>query len=152
MARANYRRSCVALTAFLTVSFMASVNVSAQQKPNILLIMSDDVGISNISAYSRGLVGYQTPNIDRLAKEGLLFTDYYAEQSCTAGRSAFILGQSPVRTGLTKVQQFPARRELAGFRGISASVFVKSSVQQTFACERGLGIMLTSVQGCFGPF
>lgn len=72
-------------------------------KPNILMIMSDDVGISNVSAYSRGMAGYATPNIDRIAKEGLLFTDYYAEQSCTAGRSAFITGQSPIRTGLTKV-------------------------------------------------
>ncbi len=65
--------------------------------------MSDDVGISNISAYSEGLVGYHTPNIDRIADEGVKFTDYYAEQSCTAGRSAFITGQHPVRTGLTKV-------------------------------------------------
>jgi arylsulfatase len=73
------------------------------KKPNILIIMSDDVGITNISSYSRGLVGYQTPNIDRIAKEGILFTDYYAEQSSTAGRAAFITGQSPVRTGLTKV-------------------------------------------------
>ena len=65
--------------------------------------MSDDVGITNLSCYSRGLVGYQTPNIDRIASEGMLFTDCYAEQSCTAGRSAFITGQHPVRTGLTKV-------------------------------------------------
>ena len=77
--------------------------VQAQDKPNILVIMSDDVGITNISAYSRGLAGYQTPNIDRIASDGMLFTDYYAEQSCTAGRSAFITGQSPLRTGLTKV-------------------------------------------------
>jgi arylsulfatase len=75
----------------------------AQGKPNILVIMSDDVGITNISAYSRGMAGYHTPNIDRIASEGVLFTDYYAEQSCTAGRSAFITGQSPIRTGLTKV-------------------------------------------------
>ena len=75
----------------------------AAQKPNILVIMSDDVGITNVSAYSMGMAGYQTPNLDRIAKEGVLFTDYYAEQSCTAGRSAFITGQSPVRTGLTKV-------------------------------------------------
>ena len=73
----------------------------AASKPNILLIMSDDVGITNISAYGDGLVGYRTPNIDRIANEGMRFTDYYAEQSCTAGRSAFITGQSPVRTGLT---------------------------------------------------
>jgi arylsulfatase len=72
-------------------------------KPNILMIMSDDVGITNLSAYSRGMAGYHTPNIDRIGNEGILFTDYYAEQSCTAGRSAFITGQSPIRTGLTKV-------------------------------------------------
>jgi arylsulfatase len=78
-------------------------NARKPQRPNILVIMSDDVGITNISAYSRGLVGYQTPNIDRLANEGIIFTDYYAEQSCTAGRSTFITGQISVRTGLTKV-------------------------------------------------
>lgn len=74
-----------------------------QKKPNILVIWGDDVGQSNISAYSRGVMGYQTPNIDRVAREGMLFTDYYGEQSCTAGRSSFILGQSVFRTGLSKV-------------------------------------------------
>lgn len=74
-----------------------------QQKPNILVIWGDDIGIMNLSCYSRGLMGYQTPNIDRLANEGMLFTDSYGEQSCTAGRSAFITGQSPYRTGLSKV-------------------------------------------------
>lgn len=72
-------------------------------KPNILVIFGDDIGQSNISAYTRGLMGYQTPNIDRIAKEGMMFTDYYAENSCTAGRSSFITGQSPLRTGLSKV-------------------------------------------------
>ncbi|GAS90461.1 arylsulfatase [Mycolicibacterium brisbanense] len=72
-------------------------------KPNILVIWGDDIGISNLSCYSMGLMGYQTPNIDRLAKEGMLFTDAYGEQSCTAGRSAFITGQSVYRTGLSKV-------------------------------------------------
>ena len=72
-------------------------------KPNILIIWGDDIGQSNISAYTLGLVGYQTPNIDRIAKEGMIFTDYYSEQSCTAGRSTFILGQSVLRTGLSKV-------------------------------------------------
>ena len=72
-------------------------------KPNILVIWGDDIGQSNISAYTLGLVGYQTPNIDRIAKEGMIFTDYYSEQSCTAGRSSFILGQSVLRTGLSKV-------------------------------------------------
>src|ERR1700734_4308510 len=72
-------------------------------KPNILVIMGDDIGYWNISAYNRGMMGYRTPNIDRIAKEGGIFTDYYAQQSCTAGRAAFITGQSPIRTGLLKV-------------------------------------------------
>ncbi|WP_278878340.1 arylsulfatase [Paracoccus yeei] len=75
----------------------------AQARPNILVIFGDDIGQSNVSAYSRGLVGYRTPNIDRIANEGMLFTDYYAENSCTAGRSSFITGQTPKRTGLSKV-------------------------------------------------
>jgi arylsulfatase len=74
-----------------------------QQKPNIVIIWGDDIGQSNISAYTRGLMGYQTPNIDRIASEGMMFTDYYGEQSCTAGRASFITGQSGLRTGLTKV-------------------------------------------------
>ena len=75
----------------------------AGQRPNILVIFGDDIGVSNVSAYSHGLVGYRTPNIDRIAKEGTMFTDYYAEQSCTAGRSAFITGIATLRTGLSKV-------------------------------------------------
>ena len=75
----------------------------ADKKPNILVIWGDDIGITNLSCYSRGLMGYQTPNIDRIAREGMLFTDSYGEQSCTAGRSAFITGQSVYRTGLSKV-------------------------------------------------
>ncbi|MEM8631968.1 MAG: arylsulfatase [Pseudomonadota bacterium] len=75
----------------------------AQEKPNILVIWGDDVGQSNISAYTMGLMGYQTPNIDRIADEGMIFTDYYGEQSCTAGRSSYIMGQSVFRTGLSKV-------------------------------------------------
>ena len=73
------------------------------EQPNILIIWGDDIGQSNLSCYSNGLMGYRTPNIDRVAAEGVLFTDYYAEQSCTAGRAAFITGQNPYRTGLTKV-------------------------------------------------
>jgi arylsulfatase A-like enzyme len=72
-------------------------------RPNILIIWGDDIGISNLSCYSDGLMGYRTPNIDRIAEEGARFTDYYGEQSCTAGRAAFITGQNPYRTGLTKV-------------------------------------------------
>lgn len=75
----------------------------ASAKPNILFIMADDIGWFNISAYNLGVMGYRTPNIDRIAKEGAQFTDFYGQQSCTAGRAAFITGQSPIRTGLTKV-------------------------------------------------
>ena len=73
------------------------------EKPNILFIMADDIGWFNVSCYNHGIMGYQTPNIDRIAKEGAMFTDFYGQQSCTAGRAAFITGQSPIRTGLTKV-------------------------------------------------
>ena len=76
---------------------------AASSKPNILMIMADDIGWFNLSAYNHGMMGYRTPNIDRIAKEGAMFTDWYGEQSCTAGRAAFITGQSPIRTGLTKV-------------------------------------------------
>ncbi|WP_395392894.1 arylsulfatase [Novosphingobium sp. BL-8A] len=79
-------------------------------KPNILVIWGDDIGITNLSCYSHGLMGYETPNIDRIAKEGMMFTDSYGEQSCTAGRSSFITGQSVYRTGLSKVGR-PGGRE-----------------------------------------
>jgi arylsulfatase A-like enzyme len=75
----------------------------AAKKPNILILWGDDVGIWNISKFSNGMMGYRTPNIDRVANEGALFTDYYSQQSCTAGRACFITGQNPIRTGLTKV-------------------------------------------------
>jgi arylsulfatase len=77
--------------------------MAKSDKPNILFIMSDDIGWFNVSCYNHGIMGYQTPNIDRIAREGAMFTDFYGQQSCTAGRAAFITGQSPIRTGLTKV-------------------------------------------------
>jgi arylsulfatase len=82
---------------------VSAIPASAQDRPNILVIWGDDIGQSNISAYTMGMMGYQTPNIDRIANEGMIFTDYYGEQSCTAGRSSFITGQSVFRTGLSKV-------------------------------------------------
>src|SRR5688572_18654763 len=92
-----------AALAFAIVALGVS-NASAQaKKPNILVIMADDIGWFNPSCYNSGMMGYQTPNIDRIAKEGARFTDWYGQQSCTAGRAAFITGQSPIRTGLTKV-------------------------------------------------
>jgi len=78
-------------------------SASGAKKPNILVMFGDDIGYWNVSAYNRGMMGYRTPNIDRIAKEGAIFTDAYAQQSCTAGRAAFITGQSPIRTGLLKV-------------------------------------------------
>lgn len=87
----------------ICMACLSFVAYGQSEKPNILVIWGDDVGQSNISAYTRGLMGYTTPNIDRIAKEGLMFTDYYGEQSCTAGRSSFIMGQSVFRTGLSKV-------------------------------------------------
>jgi arylsulfatase A-like enzyme len=99
---------------FLVVLGLAASPPSSAQtkKPNILVIMTDDVGIWNISAYHRGMMGGRTPNIDRIANEGALFTDYYAQQSCTAGRAAFILGQTPFRTGLLKVGMPAAKQGL----------------------------------------
>jgi arylsulfatase len=103
--RGSYKRG-LGLTALALLGLIAGVVTVAQaqeKKPNILVIWGDDVGQSNISTYTRGLMGYQTPNIDRVANEGMTFTDYYGEQSCTAGRSSFIMGQSVFRTGLSKV-------------------------------------------------
>jgi arylsulfatase len=88
---------------FLVVAGIFGSAFGQSPKPNILVIWGDDIGQSNISAYTKGLVGYRTPHIDRIAKEGMIFTDYYGEQSCTAGRSSFITGQSVYRTGLSKV-------------------------------------------------
>ncbi len=105
------RISCVlralakSAAALLVTGAIATPSAHAQsaEKPNILVIWGDDIGGFNISAYNMGMMGYRTPNIDRIAKEGALFTDWYGQQSCTAGRAAFITGQSPIRTGLTKV-------------------------------------------------
>jgi arylsulfatase len=109
-AKVLFTAAALATRQFATVSLaacslglVAPASAQTPAKPNIVIIWGDDIGQSNISAYSRGMMGYQTPNIDRLAQEGMMFTDIYAEQSCTAGRSSFITGQSGLRTGLTKV-------------------------------------------------
>ena len=95
-------RLMVALLACI-VAVVASAPAAAQDKPNIVVVWGDDIGWYNISAYNLGVMGYDTPNIDRIAKEGALFTDWYGQQSCTAGRAAFLTGQSPIRSGLLKV-------------------------------------------------
>src|SRR6188508_333490 len=106
-----FQRTCFGLLASVAAATGLVSPLSAQQqRPNILVIMGDDIGYWNISAYNRGMMGYHTPNIDRIANEGALFTDYYGQQSCTAGRAAFITGQSPLRTGLLKVG-LPAAKE-----------------------------------------
>lgn len=91
------------IKSFLILFLISTVSLMAQDKPNILVIWGDDIGTWNISHNNRGMMGYQTPNIDRIAKEGIAFTDYYGQQSCTAGRAAFLGGNVPVRTGMTKV-------------------------------------------------
>jgi len=113
------------LLSFLGLALLFTSSVYAQKKPNILVIWGDDIGQSNISAYTFGVVGYQTPNIDRLAKEGMMFTDYYSEQSCTAGRSSFILGQSVFRSGLSKVG-LPGAKEGISEKDPTIAVVLKS--------------------------
>jgi arylsulfatase A-like enzyme len=97
------RKAIVASLAVLAFALTAFTASAQQKKPNILVIWGDDIGWYNVSAYNQGVMGYKTPNIDRIAHEGAMFTDWYGQQSCTAGRAAFITGQSPIRTGLTKV-------------------------------------------------
>jgi arylsulfatase A-like enzyme len=92
-----------AMLALAATTLCGLAEAQAAKKPNILVIWGDDIGQFNISAYNQGVMGYRTPNIDRIAKDGALFTDWYGQQSCTAGRAAFVTGQSPIRTGLTKV-------------------------------------------------
>jgi arylsulfatase len=103
------RKLIITALGFLSVCFVATPGTANAQtkKPNILVIFGDDIGITNISAYSDGLLGYETPNIDRIAKEGIQFLQYYGEQSCTAGRSAFLTGQHIIRNGLSKEPPIP---------------------------------------------
>ncbi|MHC5110523.1 MAG: arylsulfatase [Planctomycetota bacterium] len=103
MEKLSMRKLISILVVAAITSWPAMPAAAQQEKPNILIIWGDDIGYWNISAYNRGMMGYRTPNIDRIAKEGAVFTDAYGQQSCTAGRAAFITGQSPFRTGLTKV-------------------------------------------------
>ena len=93
----------ISAACLIWIGASAAPSFAQDQKPNIVVIWGDDIGESNVSAYSFGLMGYQTPNIDRLAREGMMFTDMYADQSCTAGRSSFITGENTLRTGLSKV-------------------------------------------------
>src|SRR2546428_12230319 len=101
---------------------------AAADKPNIVVIMGDDIGMWNIGAYHRGLMAGRTPNLDKIAKEGMLFTDYYAEASCTAGRANFITGELPIRTGMTTVGQAGAQTGIpAAGDPIATALKVQSS-------------------------
>ncbi len=102
----------------------------AQSKPNILIIWGDDVGYWNVSAYNQGMMGYKTPNIDRIAREGALFTDWYGQQSCTAGRAAFLTGQTPFRTGLLKVG-LPGAKEGLQARDVTIAQLLKAQGYRT---------------------
>ncbi|HTP93856.1 MAG TPA: sulfatase-like hydrolase/transferase, partial [Xanthobacteraceae bacterium] len=115
-ARLNRRNMLLGGTTLAAASAIASTNLQvaqaqaqpatpSDQKPNILVIMADDIGWSNIGVYNQGIMAGRTPNLDRMASEGMRFTDYYAEASCTAGRANFITGELPIRTGLTTVGQ-----------------------------------------------
>ena len=98
------KRTLIPLVLLLLVAIVVPRAAFAQaKKPNILVIWGDDIGLANVSAYSDGVMGYETPNIDRIGKEGIRFLQYYGEQSCTAGRSAFFTGQHIIRSGLSKV-------------------------------------------------
>ena len=120
----NLKSNIKWLGLIVLVTMLSASFASAQDQPNILLIWGDDVGRSNISAYTMGVMGYQTPNIDRIANEGIIFTDYYGEQSCTAGRSSFVTGQSVFRTGLSKVG-LPGASEGLQVEDPSIAVFMK---------------------------
>jgi arylsulfatase A-like enzyme len=113
-------------TFLISLATLLVLSVSAQKtkKPNILIIWGDDIGYWNISAYNLGMMGYKTPNIDRIAREGALFTDWYGQQSCTAGRAAFITGQTPLRTGLLKVG-LPGAKEGLQSRDVTIAQLLK---------------------------
>ena len=134
----NLTLGALALSSFLLAGGGAAAQgqTATAKQPNIVIIWGDDIGQTDVSAYSMGLMGFHTPNIDRVAKEGMIFTDYYAEQSCTAGRASFITGQSGLRTGLTKVglpgakvglqKEDPTIAELLKARGYATGQFGKN--------------------------
>lgn len=119
------KRIPVTIALACALVFVASTAPAQQNKPNILILWGDDIGYWNISAYNQGMMGYKTPNIDRIAKEGALFTDWYGQQSCTAGRSCFITGQSGFRTGLLKVG-LPGAKEGLQARDVTIAELLKA--------------------------
>ena len=112
-------------------------------KPNIVVIMADDVGWSNIGVYNMGMMAGRTPNLDKLAKEGMIFTDYYAEASCTAGRAAFITGELPIRTGMTTVGQAGAKVGLPA-EAVTTATILKSGAPALARMKRRSPWSITS--------
>jgi hypothetical protein len=121
------------LTATAALIAAAGPLQAQQKKPNILFIMGDDIGGFNIGAYHRGIMSGKTPNLDKLAAEGMIFTDYYAEASCTAGRANFITGEIPLRTGLTTVRSGWCGRRVAG-----SSLHPCHGAEGTGLCHRSI--------------
>ena len=130
MKNASIAKRCITLLLFAAVFTGLPGSAWAQKKPNILVVWGDDIGYWNISAYNQGMMGYKTPNIDRIAKEGALFTDWYGQQSCTAGRSAFITGQSGFRTGNLKVG-LPGAKEGLQARDVTLAQLLKAQGYMT---------------------
>jgi hypothetical protein len=136
------RKPVVALL-ILVLGLFAGAAFAQDSQPNIVVIWGDDIGESNISAYNFGLMGYQTPNIDRLAREGMMFTDMYADQSCTAGRSSFITGQSVIRTGLSKVGM-PAAPQGLQFADVTTATLLKEEGTRRVSSARTTWATATS--------
>src|SRR5271157_4998107 len=109
MIRRKGQPAMVLVVLIVALAFIAGPTFAADKKPNIIFIMGDDIGWFNIGAYHQGMMTGRTPNLDKLAAEGMRFTDYYAEASCTAGRANFITGELPIRTGMTTVGQAGAK-------------------------------------------
>jgi Sulfatase len=135
------------VAAVLVSLLLFSSQGSAQHKPNILVIIGDDICYWNLSTYNQGMMGYRTPNIDRSANEGVKFTDAYAENSCTAGRSAFITGQSPFRTGVLKVGLPGVKEGLSAKNATIAEVISLKLcvVQGVRACKMGVPILAEEI-------
>ncbi len=122
--------AAVLLATLAATSLIGAVSAHAADKPNILIIWGDDIGFWNVSAYNQGMMGYKTPNIDRIAKEGVLFTDWYGQQSCTAGRASFITGQVGFRTGMLKVGM-PGAKEGLMARDVTIAELLKAQGYRT---------------------
>ncbi len=126
----NYKNRILSLRAALLLLIVSAGAAVAQDRPNIVVLWGDDIGWFNLSAYNNGMMGYKTPNIDRIANEGMMFTDWYGEQSCTAGRSAFITGQSGYRTGNLKVG-LPGAKEGLQARDVTLAQLLKAQGYKT---------------------